>query len=378
VLFLEQVDQIISVNPRRGTTQIASINVNSGEVGTLTSVTGEKWSPQRVNEQRTAYTTLEGIEFVGGPAGARGEFWNPSWSHDGQRMVFHREMNPQWPPVREGFSPYRRVRLLRTGIFPSFTPNGERLISGSERGAILQNSILSMNLDGSDRRTIFSDARRNPVAPALSPVGDRIAFGVGTFFRGAGAQRVLPSQVQTAKAFSGLTGRRQSRFPQLVARGKTARIPICDGERQRPFDRRSRKWCDHETDLRSVQRQFSELVPAGGLITFTTNRDGDWELYVIRPDGTGLKRLTNSPGNDAHSSWSPDAKWIAFSSGRQGFKYEAALYPQNGQPYGEIHVMRADGIEVIALTDDPFEDAAPAFAPLPREAALTPFANARR
>ena len=29
------------------------------------------------------------------------------------------------------------------------------------------------------------------------------------------------------------------------------------------------------------------------IIVFTTNRDGDWELYTIRPDGTDLKRLTN-------------------------------------------------------------------------------------
>ena len=36
--------------------------------------------------------------------------------------------------------------------------------------------------------------------------------------------------------------------------------------------------------------------PKGDVITFTSRRDGDWELYTIRPDGTGLKRLTHESG----------------------------------------------------------------------------------
>ena len=64
--------------------------------------------------------------------------------------------------------------------------------------------------------------------------------------------------------------------------------------------------------------------PDGQWITFTSRRDGDWEVYAIHPDGTGLKRLTASDGNDAHSAWSPDGRWIAFGSARGGFKDEMA------------------------------------------------------
>jgi len=45
-----------------------------------------------------------------------------------------------------------------------------------------------------------------------------------------------------------------------------------------------------------------------------------------------------------------DGKWIAFSSGRTGFKDESALHPYNPQPYGEICVLRADGSDVHVLT----------------------------
>jgi Tol biopolymer transport system component len=101
--------------------------------------------------------------------------------------------------------------------------------------------------------------------------------------------------------------------------------------------------------------------PKGDVIAFTSNRDGDWEIYTIRPDGTGLARLTHSPGNDAHSAWSPDGRWIAFSSARGGFKDEMAR-GGGGQAATDIFVMRADGSDVRRLTDDAAEEGTVTFA----------------
>lgn len=101
----------------------------------------------------------------------------------------------------------------------------------------------------------------------------------------------------------------------------------------------------------------------GRWIMFTSERHGSADIYRARPDGTGLKRLTTSPGNDAHAAWSPDGKWITFSSARGGFKDEAALHPYNPQPYGEIYVMRADGSDVRRLTDNQYEEATPSWIP---------------
>ena len=92
-------------------------------------------------------------------------------------------------------------------------------------------------------------------------------------------------------------------------------------------------------------------------------RDGDYEIYTIRPDGSDLRRLTHTPGNDAHNAWSPDGEWIAFTSARGGFKDESPLHPYNPQSYGDLYVMRADGSDVRKLTDDQFEDGAPGWLP---------------
>jgi TolB protein len=88
-----------------------------------------------------------------------------------------------------------------------------------------------------------------------------------------------------------------------------------------------------------------------------------WMLRIL-PGWRWARRWSQAlasacPGNDAHASWSPDGEWIAFASGRRGFNDEAPLHPHNGQPYGEIYVMRADGSDVRMLTDSPFETATP-------------------
>lgn len=40
----------------------------------------------------------------------------------------------------------------------------------------------------------------------------------------------------------------------------------------------------------------------------------DGEIYTIRPNGTGLKKLTSSPLIDAQPAWSPNGRKIAFAS----------------------------------------------------------------
>ncbi len=40
----------------------------------------------------------------------------------------------------------------------------------------------------------------------------------------------------------------------------------------------------------------------------------DWALYVMNADGTGLRRLTDGPGEHTDPSWSPDGRSVVFSS----------------------------------------------------------------
>ena len=285
-------------------------------------------------------------------------------------MIYYRDVGQNWPPVMETPSRDSRFRLLRTGIFPSFSPEGDRLVFTNGQAALSHNGLVEAGIDGTNRWLIHDDLQRNTTAPAWSPAGDWIAFGLGGAFQGfLGTGRVTATIALIRPDGSGLKelthGDRSDGFPSWSPDGK--RIVF----RRADQSGKGLRIVDTETgEIRTLTEgdhtdNFPDWSPKGDWICFTSNReDNDYEIYAIRPDGTGLKRLTHLPGIDAHSTWSPDGEWIAFASGRAGFKDDAALHPHNPQSYGEITVMRADGSDVTALTDNPWEDATPRWAPL--------------
>jgi TolB protein len=87
--------------------------------------------------------------------------------------------------------------------------------------------------------------------------------------------------------------------------------------------------------------------PDGSRIAFASPGFGDRpgissNVFTVRPDGTGLVKLTNNVGgkiNNGLDSWSPDGKKIAFVSNRTG------TY--------EIYVMNANGSSVTQVTRGP-------------------------
>jgi len=89
--------------------------------------------------------------------------------------------------------------------------------------------------------------------------------------------------------------------------------------------------------------------PDGKIIAFTSDRDGLYEIYAIDADGNNQQNLTNNPADDMSPTWSPDGKLIAFESIR------------DGNP--EIYVMDADGNNQRNLTNNPAIDSAPAWSP---------------
>jgi WD40 repeat protein len=61
-----------------------------------------------------------------------------------------------------------------------------------------------------------------------------------------------------------------------------------------------------------------ESSPDGKQIAFMSKRDGNWEIYLVNTDGSGLHRLTEDVANDGLPAWSPDGHHIAFVSDRDG------------------------------------------------------------
>jgi Tol biopolymer transport system component len=80
--------------------------------------------------------------------------------------------------------------------------------------------------------------------------------------------------------------------------------------------------------------------PDGSQIAFASNRDGDWDIYVMSANGGGLRQLTDSPGIESKPSWSPDGTKIAFDSG-EGFN--RAIYIMDSDGSNPRLVIQAKG-----------------------------------
>jgi TolB protein len=83
--------------------------------------------------------------------------------------------------------------------------------------------------------------------------------------------------------------------------------------------------------------------PVGNRIVFSSDREGQEDIYTINADGSDLTRLTIDPASDTGPSWSPDGMRIIFSSKR--------TVPEDRPAESDLYVMQADGSGITKLVD---------------------------
>ena len=136
------------------------------------------------------------------------------------------------------------------------------------------------------------------------------------------------------------------------------------------------------------------VVEPPSRIAFASDREGNFEIYTMNPDGSDQTRITNRPTNfDCCLDWSPDGKRIAFES-QIGFDWEVfvmdddgsnvmnisnnsafdgwpswssdgriAFFSNRGSGDHEIHTMNPDGSGLTQLTDNSRIDRFPSWSP---------------
>jgi len=85
----------------------------------------------------------------------------------------------------------------------------------------------------------------------------------------------------------------------------------------------------------------------GGKIAFSSDRDGPFDIYVMKADGSSVRRLTTSRPDDVGTSKELAALWPRWSADGQRIVY------QSGPPdltTGQVYVMNADGSGQRRLT----------------------------
>jgi Tol biopolymer transport system component len=219
-------------------------------------------------------------------------------------------------------------------------------------------SIRSANADGSDVRALTYSSATILAEPAISPDGQFIAFDC------RGTQADVCAMRSDGTGFTKLTDDAAKDF--LPAFSPDGNAIVFSSDRDGDFE----LYClasslvpdacgptDQMIDGRPLRRLTDEpasdtdpaFSPDGSRIAFATNRDGNFEIYTMTLDGTELRRLTNNPADDFSPVWSPNGTAIAFVSTRDGNR--------------EIYVMRSDGTDETNVSRNRASDANPSFSP---------------
>ena len=361
-----------------GETAITRIDIATSKAEQVDAGPGVKLFPAVLPSGEIAFlradSQVQGVFYSTGKAGPAGNVRWPAWSQDGARVVYAREVSPPPGAPRKLWSKNPEYELFSTGILPAYDPNGERYVATAV-AANRHDTSLMLGVGDNPPKRIFESKDELIIAPKWSPSGDTIIFGIGKFASfldfaigakkpvdpaNGGAQIAIVNPDGTG--FQRITsGANSNGFPSYSPDGQRIayRTMGPEGNGLRIINLKDRSI----TRLTEEYDNFPVWSPRGDLIVFMRRLNGDnFEIFTIRPDGSDLRRLTNSKGNDAHPVWSPDGEKIVFSSARMGFKDEA-LYTFAPQPYGDLFVMRSDGTGVEQLTDNQWEDAGPAWQP---------------
>jgi Tol biopolymer transport system component len=111
------------------------------------------------------------------------------------------------------------------------------------------------------------------------------------------------------------------------------------------------------------------LSPDGATILFTSDKDGDLDLYTMDLEGKNLKRLTDLPGYDGGAFFSPDGTKICFrgwhpSDPKELEEYRGLLKNHLVRPsHMELFVMNADGTGLRQVTNNGAANFCPFFTP---------------
>jgi Tol biopolymer transport system component len=346
------------------TSQIVSVNVETGKRETHTDGPGLKVMPQFLANDAIAYLgkagAKQGLVYTAGNEFVRGDMRSPAWSADGKQVVYERvgfRPRPQnlllysWDPDYE----YRY-----SDVFPSFSKDGTLLLTRKDGDS----SLDIMSPDGSNRREVFPSSGGTAFSPNWSPDGQWIVFGYGGFLqaRNQQAAKIMMVRRDGTNLTSLTDGTPNAGFPDYSPDGKRIVYRVWGNE---AHGLRIMSLADKTVQV--LTTDYDNLPywsPDGQRIVFTRRHSGfNFDIFTIKPDGTDLQRLTTSPANDAHAVWTDDGQHVMWNSGMYGWKEEAALYDRTFQPYGQIFIMRADGSEKRQLTDSLWEDAMPRYVP---------------
>ena len=124
----------------------------------------------------------------------------------------------------------------------------------------------------------------------------------------------------------------------------------------------------HDPTSKKQQDDEIAFRASGKERRYAWDYDPEMEIYAYQEKSKSLKRLTNVRGYDAEGGYSPDGQWIVFSSTRTAYDHTLSATEQkqlttDAAWFAEIYIMKADGSGQRRLTETPGYDGGPFFTP---------------
>jgi Tol biopolymer transport system component len=261
---------------------------------------------------------------------------DPSWSPNGQKIVFYSDRGNKIKNSLEIFETdiyimnadgNHQIKLTNMpGIAaqPMFSPDGTKILfsyslsSGGDPPNLISSAFYVMDSDGSGLKTISN--RKGDSDPTWSPDGSKIAFSSNT----ANSTQIFIMNADGSNRLQLTNYEYSNSKPAWSPDGK--KIAFISAQIRN--EGRADQICIMNTDgsnlinlTKSPPHNFNDdpaWSPDGTKIVFTSLNDNDsnFQIYIINADGTNQIRLTNDLYIDTEPQWSPDGTKITFESYR--------------------------------------------------------------
>ncbi len=104
----------------------------------------------------------------------------------------------------------------------------------------------------------------------------------------------------------------------------------------------------HKLTDNDAQDHWATWSPDGQYLAFQSLRDGNREIYLLNLENGAVQNISNHPEQDLLPSWSPDGQYVAFFSSRE------LPWTGTGPIGGHIYLMQSDGSNITKLDTESF------------------------